>query len=114
MRNNPEGDISDEADILGPVPEPLSFEFIEPELLDADMLEMLAYPESKVSPSIHFLKFAYNLHNCCCSFVAAAGEAECRHAHGAPQSQTEPPAKHQKPVDTGSLTHTPTPFCFQF
>ena len=52
MRNNPDGDFSDEPE-EGPVPEPLTFDFEEPELLDADMLEMLAYPESKVSPTLH-------------------------------------------------------------
>ena len=52
-RNDPdhEADLEMGQEDLAPPPEPLTFEFEEPELLDADMLEMLAYPESKARPA---------------------------------------------------------------
>ena len=51
-RNDPdhEADLEMGEEDMAPPPEPLAFTFEEPELLDADMLEMLAYPESKACP----------------------------------------------------------------
>ena len=48
-RNDPDhkADLEMGEEDVAPPPEPLAFAFEEPELLDADMLEMLAYPESK-------------------------------------------------------------------
>ncbi|KAK9839306.1 hypothetical protein WJX81_006877 [Elliptochloris bilobata] len=53
-RNDPDHDADLEMgeEDLAPPPEALSFTFEEPELLDADMLDMLAYPEFKDPPAL--------------------------------------------------------------
>lgn len=46
-RVNPDYDLEEDEAGEEPAPEPLTFVFEEPELLDSDMLEMLAYSEAK-------------------------------------------------------------------